>query len=130
MIRHSSGRCVLPNDASTKPGTRIVLGTRNCGEQIYVFVWTAQQSIKHVISGMCIRLQDENLVLQKGCDGGPNMKFQYVASRKQLMSSGKTVKAMQGGDNIAGMTLIATESISNEAEAMFTFESKYLKLTT
>ena len=121
---------MLPNDASTKPGTRIVLGTRNCGEQIYVFVWTAQQSIKHVISGMCIRLQDENLVLQKGCDGGPNMKFQYVAGRKQLMSSGKTVKAMQGGDNIAGMTLIATESISNEAEAMFTFESKYLKLTT
>lgn len=124
MIRHSSDKCVLPNDGSTKAGTKIVLGTSDCKNQIYVFVWTAKQSIKHVISGMCISLEGENLVLKKGCDGGPNTQFQYIAPIKRLMSSGKTVQATQGGDNIAGMTLAATESSSNGAEAMFTFESK------
>ena len=114
----------MPNDLSTKAGRRIGLGTRNCRNQIYVFVWTAQKSIKHVISGMCISLKGENLVLQKGCDRGPNMKFLYMADRKHLMCLGKTVKAVQGGDNAAGMNVIATESASNEAKESFTFESK------
>ena len=128
MIRHSSGRCLLPNDESTKPGTRIVLGTKNCRNQIYVFVWTAQRSLKHVITGMCLSLQGDNLVLQEGCDGGSNMKFYYIESRKQLLCSGRTVKAVQGGDNMAGMILVATETASNEAEETFTFESKWLKV--
>ena len=117
----------MPNDLSTKAGRRIGLGTKNCRNQIYVFVWTGQKSIKHVISGMCISLKGENLVLQKGCDRGPYMKFYYMADRKQLLCSGKTVKAVQDGDNAAGMNVIATESVSNEAEGTFTLESKWLK---
>ena len=122
VIRHSSGRCVLPYDGSIKPGARIGLGAEDCKNQNYVFVWTAKGSIKHVISGLCISLQGQNLVLQNDCDGAPNTRFQYEGQR--LMSSGKTVQAMQGGDNIAGMTLLAMEGSSTGLEATFTFESK------
>lgn len=126
VIRHSSGRCVLPNDQSIKPGTKIVLGTSDCKNQNYVFVWTAKRSIKHVISGLCINIQGQNIVLQNDCDGAPNTRFQYEG--QQLISSGKTVQATQGGDNIGGMTLLATESSSSGPEAMFSFESKPLRV--
>ena len=114
----------MPNNNKLKPGTRIALGERNCRDQKYVFTWTGRRSIKHVISGMCVALKGKKLVLRKRCDRGRNVRFKYVAKRKRLVCSGKTVQTAQGGNYKRGTKLIAKRGSSAGNKGIFTLQSK------
>ncbi|XP_028409944.1 glycine-rich cell wall structural protein-like [Dendronephthya gigantea] len=80
VILHSSGYGVWPQGGRATNGARLVLGSKSVTNQAYVFVWTAKKSIKHIVSGMCINMKGSSLVLQKGCDSMPTMRFKKTGS--------------------------------------------------
>ncbi len=101
VIQHASGFGVWPQGGRATNGARLVLGSKNLANQAYVFVWTAKKSIKHIISGMCINMRGPNLVLQKGCDSMPTMRFKktgsgFMSIAKGYVMAGTSLSARPG----------------------------------
>ena len=111
-----------PRGGRATDGAMLVLGTKNLANQAYVFVWTAKKSIKHVTSGMCINMRGSSLVLQKGCDSKPTMKFKKTSSGfKNIATKGYVMAgaSLSGG---AGIPLSTRKTLT--PGSAFSFRSK------
>jgi hypothetical protein len=122
VIQHASGFGVWPQGGRAINGARLVLGSKNLANQAYVFVWTAKKSIKHIMSGMCINMRGISLVLQKGCDSTPTMKFKKTGSG--FMNIATKGYVMAGTSLFARPGLALTTKIIQTPGSSFTFKSK------
>jgi hypothetical protein len=122
VIQHSSGFGVRPKGRVAGKGAVLVLGSKKVAKQDYVFVWTAKNSIKHVISGMCVNMRGAFLVLDEGCDSKPTMRFQKTGSGFKNIATTTYVAAGSNLQPLRGTPL--TGSKIQTAGAAFQFKSK------
>ena len=125
VIRHASGFGVGPIGGRATNGAQLVLRSKQIARQEYVFVWTAKKSIKHVVSGMCINKRGSSLVLQKGCDTMPSMRFKQVGNVFKSIQKGRKAMYVTAGSSLSPLpgTRLTTRA-RKTVGAAFQFKSK------
>ena len=125
-MKHISSKCIYPRGGEAKENVRLVLASK-CKDQMSVFVWTAKRSLKHIVSGYCIKPKGELLVLHGKCDSMSSMAFKYNGNKPERnlvnIMTRQSVRPLVGNFNTRpGISVVLRQSVS--ATNMFMFESK------